>query len=161
MNKYTMNIAAALFVSGLAFASNPAYGESHSYDFQANAKMQHKQYGLVDKAYGLVNVVTDNDGKGTIDVMFSNGSQIDWAKFNARLKFVDASGTIIKQEHIYRWLDAAGEDGATERKVSKSLTVFGFETIEVEFYLTDIPETGVAASDDQGIVRVSSAGNYF
>ena len=161
MNKYTLNTVAALLVSCLAFASNPAYGEAYPHDFQANAKMLHKQYGPVDKAYGLVNVVTDNDGKGSIDVMFSNGSQIDWAKFNAQLKFIDASGAIVKQEHIYRWLDAATEDGATERKVSKSLTVSGFETIEVEFYLTDIPETGVVASRNQGIVRVSSAGSYF
>lgn len=160
MNKYLLNIT-LLLASALQMTSIPAYGESHSYDFHADAKMLHKHHGPVDKAYGLVKVVTDHHGKGTIDVMFSNGSQIDWAKFNAHVKFLNASGSVVREEHIYRWLDAANEDGAAERKISKSLTVSGFETIEVEFYLTDIPGTDVAESGSQGVVRVSRAGDYF
>lgn len=156
MKQYIVNFAAAWLLSGLVLASNSAYGESHPYDFQANAKMVHKLHGPVDNAYGLINVVSDNEGKGVIDVMFSNGSQIDWVKFNARVKFLNASGSVISEQHFYRWLDAAGEDGAAERKLSKRLAVTGFETIEVEFYLTDMPESGIAHSEGADKVRVSA-----
>ncbi len=160
MYKYLLNLAFML-VSGLLVASSPAYGESHPFDFHINAKMQHKHHGPVDKAYGLVSINTDNHGNGIIDVMFSNGSQIDWAKFNAHIKFLNASASVIKEEHIYRWLDAAGEDGATERKVSKLVTISGFESIEVDFYLTDMPESGIAESSRKHSLRVSSVGLNF
>lgn len=144
MKKYTLNVVAILLISLSAFASNPAYGDSHSYDFHADAKMAHKNFGPIDKAYGYMNVITDNSGKSTINVMFSNGSEIDWARFNARVKFLDSSGLVIEEEHIYRWIDAAGVDGAEERRVSKSLTVTEFETIEVDFYLSDLSDINLA-----------------
>ncbi len=153
MTKYGLYIINTLFVLGLALAFNPAYGEARPYSFHAIAKMHDKHQEPVDKAYGLINIVTDNNGKGRINVMFSNGSKIDWAKFNAHVKFINASGSVLKNEHIYRWLEAANEEGASERKVSKSLTVNDFTSVEVEFYLTDIPQTGLVKPDRVDVVR--------
>ncbi len=153
MTKYGLNIINTLLIVGLALVFNPAYGETHRYTFYAISKMLDQHQKPVDQAYGLISIVSDDNGKGRINVMFSNGSKIDWAKFNARVKFINASGSVLKNEHIYRWLDAANEDGASERKVSKLLSVNEFTSVEVEFYLTDIPETGLVKSDRVDVVR--------
>lgn len=152
MNKHILNVLNAVLILGLTIAMNLAYGETRPYIFNAQAKMLDKHREPVDRAYGLINIITDNSGKGRIDVMFSNGSNIDWAKFNAHVIFLNASGSVLKDEHIYRWLDAANDEGASERKVSKLLSVTDFTNIEVDFYLSDIPETGDVQSDQVDVV---------
>ena len=138
MNTQRLQITAFLLLAGLGVIFGPAYSE---FDFQANAKMMHKHHGPFDKAYGLVNVVIDAEGKGRMEVMFSNGSQIDWVKFNADVRFIDAAGAVVEEQHIYRWLEAANAQGASERKVSKTLSLNRVKSVEVDFYLSDIIQT--------------------
>ncbi len=153
MNKHYLNFIKAIFILSLAFTINLAYGDINRSIFNSNAKMLGKHREPVDKTYGLINIVTGNDGKGTINVMFSNGSKIDWVKFNAHVKFLNAAGLVIKEAHFYRWLNAANEEGASERKISKALTRTDYTSIEVEFYLTDIPEPRVVEPGRIDVVR--------
>ena len=137
MNKTMLKIASICLLPLFLLASRQAVAVMHPYDFHADARMVHHNLGPVEKAYGYMNVVTDTDGRGIINVMFSNGSQLNWARFNARVKFLDAAGAIIKEEYFDHRIGAAGNEGAIERKVSKPLAVSNFESIQVDFYLTD------------------------
>jgi len=103
--------------------------------------MVYNDFGPVDKTYGYLNIVTNDNGKGIINVMFSNGRQSDWVKFNARVKFLDVSGRVIEETTLHRWIGPAGSEGAVERKVVKPLKVSIFHAIEVEFYLTETQYT--------------------
>lgn len=129
-----------VIISALWVLSNPAYGDSHSFDFQANAKMMHKHHGPVDKAYGLVNVNLDSTGKGRLEVLFSNGSRIDWVKFNARVKYLNDAGLVIREDYVYRWLESADTEGADERRVTRSIVLNHVKSVEVDFYLSDMIE---------------------
>ena len=137
MNKTLLKIASICLVPLFLLGSRQAFAVTHPYDFHADASMAHQNLGPVAKAYGYMNVITDTSGHGIINVMFSNGSQLNWARFNARVKFLDAAGAIIKEEVFDHRIAAAGNEGAVERKVSKPLTVSNFESIQVDFYLTD------------------------
>ena len=136
MNKL-LNIC--LVIASIA-AANLSYAATNQFDFHTDAKLLRTNHGLVDKAYGYMNVVTDNNGEGIINVMFSNGSRIDWARFNADVKFLNAAGSVIKQEHFARRLQAANHDGAVEHKLIKPLTISNFDSIEVDFYMSDVPD---------------------
>ena len=136
MNKHLIRTSLIL-VS--IFGANLSYAATNPFNFHTDAKMVQKSHGPVDKAYGYMNVVTDNNGKGVINVMFSNGSRIDWARFNADVKFLNAAGSVIKQEHFARRLKAANHDGAAEHKLIKPLTISNFDSIQVDFYLSDVP----------------------
>ena len=155
MNKYRSNAVAALFALGLVFASNPSYALSHPLDFHANARLVSASDGPVDKAYGYMHVVTDTKGGGIINVMFSNGTRINRARFNARVKFLDASGSVIREEYFNHRIRAAGLDGAVEFKVTKPLARLDFDSIEVDFYMTDIPDSSRTASYQGNKVKVS------
>lgn len=121
-------------------ATNLSYAATNHFDFHTDAKLLKTSHGRVDKAYGYMNVVTDNNGEAVINVMFSNGSRIDWARFNADVKFLNAAGSVIKQEHFARHIQAANHDGAVEHKLVKPLTISNFDSIEVDFYLSDLPD---------------------
>jgi hypothetical protein len=137
MNKTMLKIASICLLPLSLLAPRQALAVAHPYDFHADARMVHQIFGPVEKAYGYMNVVTDTDGKGIINVMFSNGSQLNWTRFNARVKFLDAAGAVIKEEYFDHRIAAAGNEGAVERKVSKPLSVSNFDSIQVDFYLTD------------------------
>jgi hypothetical protein len=132
-----LKIASICLFPLFLLASRQALAVAHPYDFHADARMVHQNLGPVEKAYGYMNVVTDTNGNGIINVMFSNGSQLNWARFNARVKFLDAAGAVIKLEYFDHRIAAAGNEGAIERKVTKQLTVSDFDSIQVDFYLTD------------------------
>ena len=139
MNRLSVLIAGMLLAIA-SFISNSAFAVSHPYDFHVDAKMVHKNHGPVENAYGYMNIITNDNGSGTINVMFSNGSRLNLARFNARVKFLNASGSVIKEEHFGHRISAASFTGAVERKVSKPLTVSNFDSIQVDFYLSDIPD---------------------
>lgn len=135
-----------LFLTLLALQGalfSPVYAESWYLDFHANAKMMYGHHGAVDNAYGLINVVIDERGQGRMEVMFYNGSEFDWIKFNADVRFMDANGRVLDEAHVYRWMESAGLEGADERKVSKSLSIDDVKSIEVDFYLTEQVENGI------------------
>ena len=133
MNKHITKF----LVPALITMSGYGWAVEHPVDIHHHAKMVYEDFGPVDDTYGYLNIVTNNEGKGMINVMFSNGRQTDWVKFNARVKFLDESGTVIKETNIHRWVGSAGTEGAAERKVTTPLKVSEFDAIEVEFYLSE------------------------
>jgi hypothetical protein len=137
MNKTALKIASICLLPLSLLASKQALAAAHPYDFHADARMVHQNLGPVEKAYGYMNVATDTNGNGIINVMFSNGSQLNWARFNARVKFLDAAGAVIQEEYFEYRIAAAGNEGAIERKLTKPLAVPNFDSIQVDFYLTD------------------------
>lgn len=144
MSRNSILTAAALSIPITLMAQSQSFAASNPFEFHADAKMVHERYGPVEDAYGYMNVITDGKGKGTINVMFSNGSELDRAQFNARVKFLNARGKIVQQEHFDCWIDAEGLREAGECKVSQPLTVRGFDSVEVDFYLSDVPELSAA-----------------
>ena len=117
--------------------SSLSWAVDHPVDIHRHAKMAYLDFGPVDKTYGYLNIVTNQNGKGMINVMFSNGRQTDWVKFNARVTFFDESGVIIKEANLHRWVGSASSEGAAERKVSKPFNAPSFDKVEVEFYMTE------------------------
>jgi len=144
MSRNSLLTAAALSIPITLMAHSQSFAASNPFEFHADAMMVHERYGPVEDAYGYMNVITDGKGKGTINVMFSNGSELDRAQFNARVKFLNAKGRIVQEEHFDCWIDAEGLREAGECKVSQPLTVRGFDSVEVDFYLSDVPELSAA-----------------
>jgi hypothetical protein len=137
MNKYIIKILAATLIS----ITGSSWAVEHPADIHHHGKMVFEGFGPVNKTYGYLNIVTNEEGKGMINVMFSNGRQTDWVKFNARVTFLDKSGAVITESNVYRWMESAGSEGAAERKITTPLKVSEFDAIEVEFYLTETEDT--------------------
>jgi len=146
MNLKLPNRITALLLPLTLLSAVVAQAASHPFEFHADARMQHAQYGPIEQAYGYVYVVTDDAGNGSINVMFSNGSGLDLAQFNARVKFLDAAGAIIEEEYFDCWMDAEGLREAIECKVTKPLSLPDFDTVEVDFYLSEIDELSASAA---------------
>jgi len=144
MNKNTLIATAALWILATLAAASQSATAAQPAEYHADATMVHERFGAVDKAYGYMNVVTDGKGAGTINVMFSNGSKLEQAQFNARVKFLNARGKVLQEEVFDCWIDAEGLREPGECKVSMPLTASGFDAVEVDFYLTDIPELSAA-----------------
>lgn len=145
MNIQTSNLVAALLLPLILLGSLAASAASHPFEFHADARMQHERHGPVDQAYGYMNVITDANGNGSITVMFSNGSGLNLEQFNARVKFLDTAGAIIKEEYFDCWMDAEGLREAIECKVTKPVSVSSFESVEVDFYLSEIDDSNATA----------------
>ncbi len=145
MNMQTSSLVAAILLPLALLGSKAAGAAPHPFEFHTDARMQHALYGPIERAYGYMNVVTDEKGNGTINVMFSNGSGLDLAQFNARVKFLDTAGAIIREEYFDCWMDAEGLQEAIECKVTKPLSLSNFDAVEVDFYLSEIDELNAAA----------------
>jgi len=130
----------SLLAWGQAGASNPAF------EFHADARMEHATKGPVESAYGYMYALTDKKGHGAVNVMFSNGNRRQVAQFNARVMFVDAYGRVLEDEYFTCPIAAAGYEGAVECKLTRAISLSGFDSIEVEFYLTDVMQSEVSAS---------------
>ncbi len=146
MNIKTAKLIAVVLLPLSQFCALAVNAASHPFEFHANARMQHEQYGPIEQAYGYMNVITDDNGNGSINVMFSNGSGLDLAQFNARVKFLDTAGAIIKEEYFDCWIDAEGLQEAIECKITKPLSLSDFESVEVDFYLSEIDEQNATAA---------------
>ena len=156
--KNNLNLVLPLLLS--LFASQPASAYGHTYDFAVDARMAIYDKEAVTKTYGLMTLVTDGEGNGTIDVMFSNGNSAYSARFNARVKFLDTDGTVIREEYFDHWLAAAEFDGAIEGKVTKHLPLSDFESIEVDFFLSDISGPDAAPASAKPEVMEVKARHY-
>jgi hypothetical protein len=128
-------------------ASQPASAVGYPFEFSTDAKMTYGSETAIEKVYGFMTVATDKNGDGTINVMFSNGSRSTSARFNARVKFLDQSGAVIREEYFDHWLGAAEFDEAIEGKVTKAMTSADFESIQVDFYLSDITGSNAAMAN--------------
>jgi hypothetical protein len=144
MNTKAIISAVALSIPITLISPTPSFAASQTFEFHADATMTHELYGPVANAYGYMNVITDGKGKGTINVMFSNASELDRAQFNARVKFLGARGKVMQVEIFDCWIDAEDLREAGECKVSQPLRVTGFDSVEVDFYLTDVTELSAA-----------------
>ena len=142
------------------FASLPASAVEQPYDFAVDARMAIHDKDAVTKAYGFMTLVSDGEGNSTIDVMFSNGNSAHSARFNARVKFLDTDGTVIREEYFDHWLAAAEFDEAIEGKVTKYLSLFDFESIQVDFFLSDISGPDAAAANAKPEVMKVRARHY-
>ncbi|MDH3221663.1 MAG: hypothetical protein OEO19_19190 [Gammaproteobacteria bacterium] len=140
MKRYRQILTAALLLSTALLITNPAAAVSYPYEFHTDARMQHRSLGPVENAYGYMNIVTDDQGHGVINVMFSNASLLEVALFNARVRFLSAAGELLTEEHFDCWIDAAGYREPIECKITKPLALSGFDTVEVDFYLSDVPD---------------------
>ncbi len=142
MNKITATITAALMLlaSGTATASNATY------EYHADAPMRHSSGSSIENAYGYAYVVTDKKGHGVIRVMFSNGSPLHYARFNAHVAFLNDDGAVIREEHFERLIEAADVQGAAESRVSKLVDLTEFASVKVDFYLSDIPNTATSVT---------------
>jgi hypothetical protein len=147
MAKIISNLALTLPVLLSLFTAHPAFAVGHPYEFNADARMAHQGLTPLQRAYGFMTVVTDKNGDGAINVMFSNGSRSTSARFNARVKFLDQSGAVIREEYFDHWLAAAEFDEAIEGKVTKAMTSAAFESIQVDFYLSDITGSNAAMAN--------------
>jgi hypothetical protein len=154
-------LIAALPLLLLPFASQTATAVGHPYDFAIDARMANHGDVTITKTYGYMTLVTDRNGNGIIDVMFSNGNARHSARFNARVKFLDAAGAVIREEYFNHWLAAAEFDEPIEGKVSKPLPLSDFDSIQVEFFLSDISGSTRAAANNSPGVRVSDALHDF
>ena len=137
MNKFAMHFTAAWFAPMLMIASSQVHAVAHPFEFHADARMAHQEQGPVDKAYGYMNVITDKHGNGSINVMFSNASHVNEAGFNASVKFIGTAGAVVREESFNCWMDSTGIEGAIECKISKPLMTSTFESIQVDFYLSE------------------------
>ena len=143
-NIFKLTLAMPVLLALLA--SQPASAVSYPFEFSTDAKMTYGSGPAIDKAYGFMTVVTDQHGDGTINVMFSNGSRSTSARFNARVKFLDQSGDVIREEYFDHWMGAAEFDEAIEGKVTKTMTPAEFDSIEVDFYLSNITGSNAATA---------------
>ena len=157
MSEYILYLTTVILITLSAFVLHPAQAASDTSEFHEFARMFHQSHGRIDETYGYVYVTTDKIGAGTISVMFSNGSRLDGAKFNARVKFLDTSGAVIREEYFNQRIAAADLQGAAEGKVSKPFTLSGFDSIEVEFFLSDIPESSLSHSSLQRDIGFTAA----
>jgi hypothetical protein len=157
MSEYILYLTTVILITLSAFVLNPAQAASDTSEFHEFARMFHQSHGHIDETYGYVYVTTDKIGAGTISVMFSNGSRLDGAKFNARVKFLDTSGAVMKEEYFNQRIAAADLQGAAEGKVSKPFRLSGFDSIEVDFYLSDIPESNLSKSSLQRDIGFTAA----
>ena len=153
-----LNLILPLLVS--LFASQPASAVGYPYDFAVDAPMAIHDKDAVTKTYGFMTLVTDGEGNSTIDVMFSNGNRAHSARFNARVKFLNTDGTVIREEYFDHWLAAAEFDGAIEGKVTKHLPLSDFASIQVDFFLSDISGPDAAAASAKPEVIKVKAGHY-
>ena len=135
-------LAAALLLLLTAIGAGRAQA-GPGYEYLADARMQHTGNGI-DNAYGLVHLVTDHKGRGFIRVLFSNGTELDHVQFNAQVKLLDADGRVVREEWFDRRLEAAGQLGAAEREITRLLDLEAFESMQVEFFLSDLPTDTVA-----------------
>jgi hypothetical protein len=133
----------------------PALASQQTYEFHHDARMQDQAGGLVKNAYGYVYVATDKKGHGVIRVMFSNGTRLDNARFNAQVRFLDADGGLIRNESFSDRVQAAGADGAAERRLSKLVDLTEFASLQVKFFLSDIPGFSDSQASDPAPVASS------
>lgn len=139
MDKILLKLTLALFTVLAVLGLNQVYAASTPLEYHADARMRHVDGTAVDQTYGYLRVIADGSGHGLVDVMFSNGNSQLKARFNARVEFRDAGGRIVREEHFACRLGRAGSGGTRECKVSRMLKRSWFDSVEVDFYLTDIP----------------------
>ncbi len=146
MNKLDTGLLAFLLLPVLWFSCGQAVASHPAWEYHADAAMQLENGNRVEQAYGYAYVVTDKRGHGVIRGLFSNGSSLHHALFNARIRFLDEAGRLIRVETFEDRIEAAGTDGAAERQLTKLVDLTEFADVEVDFFLSDVPAPAVIAN---------------
>jgi hypothetical protein len=141
MKRSTLLICAALL---LVFAQ-ASFADRKTFEYHHDAVMQLHSGDPLQGAHGYVYVATDMKGHGVIQVMFSNATRVDNARFNAQLKFFAADGALLREEWFSQHIAAADHDGAAEDRLSRLVDLDEFATLKVNLYLTDIPRPAQTA----------------
>ncbi len=145
MDKILLKLTLVLFFLLAAVGLNRVYAASTPHEYHADARMSYRGHGPVASTHGYLRVISDSTGIGLVDVMFSNGNPTLRALFNARVRFLSAAGRVLREAHFNCRLGGAGEDGASECKVTQPLSRTAFDSIQVDFYLSDMPRASVVA----------------
>ena len=139
MKNISMKILSLLMLIALTGLS-PVSLASSAEEFHYSAGMKYDDYGPVAKTHGYLRIISDASGYGLIDVMFSNHNPAIHALFNAHVRLLDASGQVLNQTHFNCRVGDPSGDAASECKVSKPLRPVLFDSVEVDFYLSDVPD---------------------
>ena len=143
MNRFKTLLTAALLFP-MVVASLPAMAAAAE-EFHTSANMRYGGQFAIPETHGYVRVISDASGNGMIDVMFFNGNPEVQALFNASVRFIDASGRLVVETHFNCRVGEVSPDGAGECKVSKPLNKTLFDSVEVDFYLSDLPDPNLLA----------------
>jgi hypothetical protein len=146
MNKFLLKATISLFILLWVFSLNRVYAASSYDEYHSSTRMNYPAHGPVAKTYGYLHVISDSAGNGLIDVMFSNGDPAIQALFNASVRLLDSSGQVLNETQFHCRLGDLSADTRNECKVSKSISRTQFDSIEVDFYLSDIPNLSQIAS---------------
>jgi hypothetical protein len=139
MKNMLMNILSLLMLISLIGLSRVAWASSAE-EFHYSARMKYDDYGPVANTHGYLRIISDDSGYGLIDVMFSNDNPAIHALFNAHVRLLDATGQVVNQTHFNCRVGDSNDDAASECKVSKPLRPVLFDSVEVDFYLSDVPD---------------------
>ena len=136
ISKKISGLLMLIALTGLSLVSLASSAE----EFHYSASMKYDDNGPVANTHGNLRVISDWSGYGLIDVMFSNDNPAIHALFNAQVRLLDASGHVVNQTHFNCWVGDPNDDAASECKVSKPLRPVLFDSVEVDFYLSDVPD---------------------
>ena len=145
MGKILSKMKSGLLILLPLIGLGPAYAAPPLEEHHVDARMQYLDRGAIASTYGYLRVFKDQSGNALIETMFANGNPAIDALFNAGIRLLDASGRVLHRVELKCPLSAGDVDEATECKVSKSLRHIAFDTVEVDFYLSDMPGSDVLA----------------
>ena len=133
--QYPLYLGTALLVAFSLLFLSSAQASSYPYRYHADAQLQQANGEAAEDARAFLEIRSYRPGEGRITLVFANASRHGDARFNARIRFLDKDGEVLREEHFESRLGAADADGAFERQLSRALRVEGFERIDAEFYL--------------------------
>ncbi len=133
--QYPLYLGTVLLVLLSLMFLGTAQAASWPYSYQADALLQQANGEPADDARAYLEIRSYRPGEGRITLVFANGSRSAAARFNARIRFFDEDGDLLREEHFESRLGAADTDGAFERRLTRTLRVDEFASIDTEFYL--------------------------
>ncbi len=133
--QYPLYLGTALLVLLSLVFMGSAQAASWPYSYQADALLEQANGEPAADARAYLEIRSYRPGEGRITLVFANGSRSADARFNARIRFLDEDGDVLREEHFESRLGAADSDGAFERQLTRTLRVEAFTSIDTEFYL--------------------------
>lgn len=133
--QYPLYLGTALLVALSLLLLGTAQAASWPYRYQTDAQLEQPNGQPANDARAFLEIHSFRPGEGRITLVFANGSRSSAARFNARVRFYDEDGELLREEHFESRLGAADADGAFERRLSRALRVEEFARVDTEFYL--------------------------
>ena len=135
--QYPLYLGTALLLALSLLFLGTAQAASWPYRYQADALLEQPNGQPASDARAYLDIRSYRPGEGRITLVFANGSRSSAAGFNARIRFLDADGELLREEHFESRLGKADTEGAFERMLSRALRVDAFARVEVEFFLDE------------------------